>query len=91
MVKRRRMSARKKIRTAKHRAGGKSAAMSPKRPAAGVNPETTRRPKGMGRRAARPRARSAPRSRVELIGRSAVLVEEDAIDEDVTPDPEAPD
>ena len=72
-------------------AGGKSAARAPTRPAAGVDPETTRRPKGMGRRAARPRARSAPRSRVELIGRSAVLVEEDTIDEDVTPDPEAPD
>ena len=65
--------------------------MAPKRPAAGVNPETTRHPKGTGRRAARPRARSAPRSRVELIGRSAALVEEDKIDEDVTPDPEAPD
>ena len=90
MVKRRRMSARKKIRTAKQRAGGESAAMAPKRPAAEADPGTPRRPKGMGRRAARPRARSAPRSRVELIGRSAVLVEEDTIDEDVTPDPEAP-
>ncbi len=65
--------------------------MAPKSPAAGVNPETTRRPKGTGRRAARPRARSALGSRVELIGRSAVPVEEDTIDEDVTRDPEAPD
>ena len=91
MVTRRPMSARKKIRTAKQRAGGKSAALAPKSPAAGVSPETTRRPEGTGRRAARPRARSALRSRVEQIGRSAVPVEEDTIDEDITRDPEAVD